>query len=100
MQEGPQFMMVLGLPILRTNEIPERAAVGIIYGDATGHRHQDLLDVQFYAFDQPFLTDLGYPQSWASVKYWEGDWGSHNSAWGLYPVQSVKMLNLQQLHTC
>ena len=57
--------------------------MGIIYGDATGHRHQDLLDVQFYAFDQPFLTDLGYPQSWASVKYWEGDWGTHNSAWGV-----------------
>ena len=72
----------VGIAILRTGECPERAAVGIVYGDTTGHRHRDLLDVQLFAFERPFLTDLGYPQSWASRPLWEDHWGTHNTAWG------------------
>jgi hypothetical protein len=74
-----------GIAILRTGETPERAAAGIAYGDATGHRHQDLLDVQLFAFGQPFLSDLGYPQSWGSIEYWEAHWATHNSVWGMVP---------------
>ncbi|MBM3278698.1 MAG: heparinase II/III family protein [Candidatus Handelsmanbacteria bacterium] len=74
-----------GIAILRTGEIPERAAAGIAYGDATGHRHLDLLDVQLFAFGQPFLSDLGYPQSWGSIDYWEAHWATHNAAWGVVP---------------
>ena len=33
---------------IQDGEAPERAALGIIYGDTTGHRHQDLLDVQLF----------------------------------------------------
>jgi hypothetical protein len=72
----------VGLAILRTPEAPERAAAGIFYGDTTGHRHRDLLDVQLFAFGRPFLADLGYPQSWASRSIWEDHWATHNAAWG------------------
>ena len=75
----------VGIAILRTDGVPERAAAGIVYGDNTGHRHMDLLDVQLFAHEHPFLTDLGYPQSWASVTYWEGNWATHNSVWGTVP---------------
>ena len=77
-----------GFAILRTGETPERAAAGIVYGDAPYHRHMDLFDVQLYAFGRPFLSDLGYPQSWASVHYWEGHWATHNSVWSVVPEQS------------
>jgi len=76
-----------GFAILRTGETPERAAAGIVYGDAPYHRHMDLFDVQLYAFGRPFLSDLGYPQSWASVHYWEGHWATHNSVWSVVPEQ-------------
>ena len=72
----------VGIAILRTRQTPERAALGIAYGDATGHRHADLLDVQLYAHGHPFLTDLGYPQSWATHAQWEGHWATHNTVWG------------------
>ena len=75
----------VGIAVLRTGETPERAAVGIIYGDTTGHRHMDLLEVQFFAFGRPFLTDLGYPQSWASIAAWESHWATHNTVWGTVP---------------
>ena len=75
----------VGIAILRTDERPERAAAGIVYGDAPYHRHQDLLDVQLYAYDRPFISDLGYPQSWASVHCWEGHWATHNSVWSVAP---------------
>ncbi|NKB67687.1 MAG: hypothetical protein GKR89_11540 [Candidatus Latescibacteria bacterium] len=75
----------VGFAILRSAGAPERAAAGVVYGDAPYHRHMDLLDVQLYAFDRPFLSDLGYPQSWASVHYWEGHWASHNALWGVVP---------------
>ena len=75
----------VGIAILRTGEKPERAAAGICYGDTTGHRHMDLLDVQLFAFERPFLTDLGYPQSWASIHRWEAQWATHNSVWSIVP---------------
>ncbi len=78
-----------GIAILRTGETPERAAVGIAYGDSTVHRHLDLLDTQLFAFDQPFLSDLGYPQSWGSIEYWEAHWATHNAAWGVVPGLST-----------
>ena len=71
-----------GLAVLRTGEAPERAALGIVYGDTTGHRHQDLLDVQLFYGGYVFLGDLGYPQSWASIDKWEAHWATHNTAWG------------------
>jgi len=82
----------VGFAILRTGETPERAAAGLIYGDAPWHRHQDLLDVQLYAFDRPFLSALGYPQSWAHVNSWEGNWATHNSVWSV--VDGVEPLEL------
>lgn len=75
----------VGFAILRTGENPERAAAGIVYGDASLHRHRDLMDVQLFAHGRPFLSDLGYPQSWASVDDWEGHWATHNSMWGVVP---------------
>ena len=72
-----------GLAILRANETTGPAAAGIVYGDAVVHRHRDLLDVQLVAFDRPFLTDLGYPQSWASIRSWESHWATHNTIWGV-----------------
>ena len=75
----------VGFTILRTQETPERAAAGIVYGDSWLHRHMDLLDVQLFAYGRPFLSDLGYPQSWASVGHWEGHWATHNTAWGIIP---------------
>ncbi|MBI2951973.1 hypothetical protein HYY27_07760, partial [bacterium] len=30
-----------------------------------------------------FLTDLGYPQSWATPSKWEGNWATHNTVWGI-----------------
>jgi hypothetical protein len=82
----------VGFAILRTGETPERAAAGLVYGDAPWHRHQDLLDVQLYAFDRPFLSALGYPQSWAHVNSWEGNWATHNSVWSV--VDGVEPLEL------
>jgi hypothetical protein len=79
---GSTILDGVGIAILRTAEAPERAAVGIVYGDTTGHRHRDLLDVQLFAFGRPFLTDLGYPQSWASIGSWESHWATHNTVWG------------------
>ena len=73
----------VGIAILRTDETPERAAVGVVYGDAWLHRHMDLLDVQLFAHGRPFLSDLGYPQSWTSVARWEGHWATHNTGWGV-----------------
>lgn len=75
----------VGIAILRTGETPERAALGVVYGDATSHRHMDLLDVQLFAFRRPFLTDLGYPQSWATIAAWEGHWATHNTVWSVVP---------------
>ncbi|MBB27376.1 MAG: hypothetical protein CME25_00535 [Gemmatimonadetes bacterium] len=75
----------VGIAVLRTSGAPERAAVGIVYGDTTGHRHRDLLDVQLFAYGRPFITDLGYPQSWASRPLWEDHWATHNTAWGDLP---------------
>ncbi len=72
----------VGIAILRTSGVPERAAAGIAYGDTLHHRHRDLLDVQLFAYERPFLTDLGYPQSWASMSKWESHWATHNAAWG------------------
>jgi len=82
----------VGIAILRTAGAPEHAAAGIVYGDAPWHRHQDLLDVQLYAFGRPFLSDLGYPQSWAHVGAWEGNWATHNSVWSV--VDGVEPLDL------
>lgn len=79
---GPTVLDGVGIAVLRTGGVPERAAVGIVYGDTTGHRHRDLLDVQLTAFGRPFLTDLGYPQSWASIAPWEAHWATHNTVWG------------------
>ena len=75
----------VGIAILRTGETPERAALGIVYGDVINHRHMDLLDVQLFAFNRPFLTDLGYPQSWATRRKWEGNWATHNTVWTVIP---------------
>ncbi|MDA0746827.1 MAG: hypothetical protein O2954_09925, partial [bacterium] len=80
----------VGIAILRTPETPERAAVGIVYGDTTGHRHRDLMDVQLFAFERPFLTDLGYPQNWASRPVWEDHWATHNTVWGDLADESVQ----------
>ncbi len=98
----------VGIAILRTGEAPERAAAGIVYGDTTGHRHMDLLDVQLFAFDRPFLTDLGYPQSWASIGNWEAQWATHNALWGVADEAShgrlagrgrlVRLLDLDGVH--
>ncbi|MDE2723068.1 MAG: hypothetical protein OXI59_06800, partial [Gemmatimonadota bacterium] len=82
---GPTILDSVGIAILRTPEAPERAAVGIAYGDTMHHRHRDLLDVQLFAFDRPFLTDLGYPQSWASTFPWEAHWATHNTVWADLP---------------
>ena len=82
---GPTILDSVGIAILRTPEAPERAAVGIAYGDTMHHRHRDLLDVQLFAFDRPFLTDLGYPQSWASTSLWEAHWATHNTIWADLP---------------
>lgn len=79
---GSTIQDSVGIAILRTGESPERAAAGIVYGDTHGHRHRDLLDVQLFAFDRPFITDLGYPQSWASRTVWEDHWANHNTVWG------------------
>ncbi|MEE2658733.1 MAG: heparinase II/III family protein [Candidatus Latescibacterota bacterium] len=81
-----------GFAILRCGENGrERASAGIVFGDAPWHRHMDLLDVQLYAHDRPYLSDLGYPQSWSSVRTWEGNWATHNSVWsvlpGVYPLE-------------
>ncbi len=73
----------VGIAIVRTDDAPERAAAGVCYGDATGHRHMDLLDVQLFAHGRVFLGDLGYPQSWASIRTWEAHWATHNSGWGI-----------------
>jgi len=70
---------------------PEVAAAGIVYGDASGHRHQDLLDVQLWAGGQPFLSDLGYPQSWASIRHWESHWATHNTVWATIPEVSSQL---------
>ena len=50
------------------------------------------MDVQLYAFDRPFLSALGYPQSWAHVNSWEGNWATHNSVWSV--VDGVEPLEL------
>ena len=50
---GPTILDGVGIAILRTPGAPERAAVGIAYGDTMHHRHRDLLDVQLFAFDRP-----------------------------------------------
>ncbi|MDP6983324.1 MAG: hypothetical protein QGG05_09585 [Candidatus Latescibacteria bacterium] len=89
---GTTFHDGVGIAILRTDGKPERAAAGIVYGDAPWHRHQDLFDVQLYAFDRPFLSDLGYPQSWAHVGAWEGNWATHNSVWSV--VNEIEPLDL------
>lgn len=73
----------VGIAILRTAGAPERAALGAAYGDTVGHRHMDLGDVQLFAWGRPFLTDLGYPQSWASIGAWEAHWATHNTAWSV-----------------
>ena len=82
----------VGIAILRTDGAPETAAAGLVYGDAPWHRHQDLLDLQVYAFGRPFLSDLGYPQSWAHVGAWEGNWATHNSVWSV--VDDLQPLDL------
>ena len=83
---GPTVHDGVGIAILRTPEAPERAAAGIVYGDTLHHRHRDLLDVQLFAFERPFLTDLGYPQSWASMSPWESHWATHNTVWSDLPA--------------
>lgn len=67
-----------GVAILRLGPY----ACGTIYGDAVGHQHVDLLDVQLFAHGRPFLSDLGYPQSWATIEDWEAHWATHNTVWG------------------
>ena len=83
---GPTVHDGVGIAVLRTPEAPERAAAGIVYGDTLHHRHRDLLDVQLFAFERPFLTDLGYPQSWASMSPWESHWATHNTVWSDLPA--------------
>lgn len=82
----------VGIAILRTDESPERAALGVVYGDVSNHRHMDLLDVQLFAHSRPFLTDLGYPQSWATIHRWEGNWATHNTVWGVIPGVQPEMI--------
>ncbi|MSS73050.1 MAG: hypothetical protein EXS64_16385 [Candidatus Latescibacteria bacterium] len=79
---GSTILDGVGIAILRTPGTPGRASAGIVYGDTSGHRHRDLLDVQLYAYGRPFLSDLGYPQSWATRPVWEGHWATHNTVWG------------------
>ena len=88
---GPTILDGVGIAVLRTPGRPERAAAGIAYGDATGHRHQDLLDVQLFAHDHAYLSDLGYPQSWATIRDWEAHWATHNTVWGIVPGVSGQL---------
>lgn len=74
-----------GIAILRTDEVPERVALGITYGDSMSHRHKDLLDVQLVAFGRAFLMDMGYPMMWESMPDWEAHWATHNTVWGIVP---------------
>jgi hypothetical protein len=82
---GTTILDGAGIAILRTGEAPERAAIGVVYGDPPWHRHLDLLDVQLFAFGRPFLVDLGYPRTWATRYHWEAHWATHNLVWGVVP---------------
>jgi hypothetical protein len=89
--QGMTILDGVGLAVLRSAGTPEHAAAGIVYGDTSGHRHQDLLDVQLWVKGQPFLSDLGYPQSWASRVRWEGHWATHNTVWATIPGVSSNL---------
>ncbi len=88
---GMTILDGVGLAVLRSAGVPESAAAGVVFGDTSGHRHQDLLDVQLWLQGQPFLSDLGYPQSWASRARWEGHWSTHNTVWATIPDLSTQL---------
>ncbi len=68
----------IGILRLRHPDGRDRAAVAHHFISQPFHRHDDFMDVQWVAFNRPWLFDLGYPANHQTCWYWEGQWTVHN----------------------
>ncbi|MFP3902817.1 MAG: heparinase II/III family protein, partial [Armatimonadota bacterium] len=68
-----------GLAILESGEEPTERGLSMYYGFAGGgHGHYDRLTIEMHAFDQPMLTEMGYPAHWGhKANYWSKNTPSH-----------------------
>ncbi|MFO7946934.1 MAG: heparinase II/III family protein, partial [Armatimonadota bacterium] len=68
-----------GLAILESGEEPTERGLSMYYGFAGGgHGHYDRLTIEMHAFDQPILTEMGYPAHWGhKANYWSKNTPSH-----------------------
>lgn len=66
-----------GIAILRSGNADKRRALWLRYGQARGHRQDDMLDIGLFAHRRNLLSQMGYPHSWATHAVWDGNWLTH-----------------------
>ena len=66
-----------GIAILRSGQGDARRALWLRYGQARGHRQDDMLDIGLFGHRRNLLSQMGYPHSWATHAVWDGNWMTH-----------------------
>jgi hypothetical protein len=66
-----------GIAVLRSGGGDEARALWLRYGHARGHRQDDMLDIGLFAHCRNFMSQLGYPFSWATHGVWDANWLTH-----------------------
>ncbi|MSS70319.1 MAG: hypothetical protein EXS64_02395 [Candidatus Latescibacteria bacterium] len=66
-----------GIAVLRSGREDAARALWLRYGHARGHRQDDMLDIGLFAHRRNFMSQLGYPFSWAMHGVWDANWLTH-----------------------
>ncbi len=86
---GTRHLPGYGLAILESNSKSRPRGVSLYYGNAAGgHGHRDRLTLEYFDFDRPLLTEMGYPAHWL-IK---------NSLWTSNSISHYTVLVNEQPH--
>ena len=66
-----------GIAVLRSGSGDQSRALWLRYGQARGHRQDDMLDIGLFAHQRNFMSQLGYPYTWSTHTLWDANWLTH-----------------------
>jgi hypothetical protein len=66
-----------GIAVMRSGDGDQARAVWLRYGQARGHRQDDMLDIGLFAHRRNLMSQLGYPYTWSTHALWDGNWLTH-----------------------